>query len=101
MTVTTERSKGYSEPSEFDFLASYTRLRTVLDGLEINALRLCLRPQKVERRIELAAAIVEDLMPLVKKYQSKHGPPGDEGCPEGYIDCNGVCVPYQCAFSAE
>jgi hypothetical protein len=101
MTPTTERSKGRSELGDLDFLPAYTRLRTVLDGLEINALRYCLRAQSVERRIELALEIAEALMPLVQKYQFKGGPPGNEGCPEGYVDCNGVCVPYQCAFTGE
>lgn len=99
MTLTTKRSKGYSEPGEAAFLPSYARLRTVLDGLEINALRYCLSARDVERRIELAAEIVEILMPVVEKFQLRV--PGGEGCPEGYNDCNGVCVPYQCVGSGD
>ena len=99
MTLTTKRSQGYSEPGEAAFLPSYARLRTVLDGLEINALRYCLNARDVERRIALAAEIVEALMPLVKRFTLR--PPDGEGCPEGYVDCNGVCVPYQCVGSGD
>lgn len=89
MTATTK--------SEIDFMAAYARLRTVLDGLEINALRYCLSAPGDDERAQRAAEIEKEVMPLVKRFQAKT--PGEEGCPDGYFDCNGVCVPYACVGS--
>jgi hypothetical protein len=78
-----------------EFQAAYIRLRTVLDGLEMNALRYCLETENVGTRTRRAKAIVAKVMPLLRKWQTEAVTPG-EACDEGYVLCNGVCVPYQC-----
>jgi hypothetical protein len=82
---------------------AYVRLRTMLDSLEIGAIRYYLMagdlPGKQHRYIQLD----EKLMPIVKwlwgdepgKMMVAAGGP-DVECPAGYIDCNGCCVPYPC-----
>lgn len=81
-----------------DFPKAYIRLRTVLDGLEISALRFCLDDKNLGKRLKRMAELEEILMPIIKKMQDKtilpDGPPGV--CGEGLYNCGGVCVPYQC-----
>ena len=91
MTTTTK--------SDGDFMAVYARLRTVLDGLEINALRYCLSATGDDERIQRAEEIEKEVMPLVQRFQTKPGTTPGEGCPDGYFDCGGVCVPYACVGS--
>ncbi|OLD26551.1 MAG: hypothetical protein AUJ04_05650 [Acidobacteria bacterium 13_1_40CM_3_55_6] len=55
-------------------LAQYARLRTILDE-------------------KLQSA----LLPIIREIWNRGE--GLADCPEGYIDCNGVCVPYQCVGS--
>ncbi len=81
------------------FQAAYIRLRTVLDGLEMNAIRYCLETSNPVTRTRRAKAIVNQLMPLTRKWQGEALSPGFEACDEGYVLCNGVCVPYQCVDS--
>ena len=82
-----------------DFPKHYARLRTVLDALEIFALRHCLDGTTTDERIQLADAIEADLTPYIRKYGGtpQKGSAGSEGeCGEGYFNCGGICVPYQC-----
>jgi len=78
-----------------DFAKVYIRLRTVLDALEIGALNLCLQEETVELRIKRAEEIEKLLLPIIKKLKDKTILPYS-GCAEGYWNCGGVCVPYQC-----
>jgi hypothetical protein len=75
---------------------AYVHLRTMLDSLEIGAIRYYLMardvPVKQRRYIELD----EKLMPIVKWLWGGMAPRRDVECPAGYIDCNGCCVPYPC-----
>ena len=86
-------------------LQGYVRLRTLIDSLECGAIRYMLEQSEGRggRFDELSAR----LMPLIdwvwKKDKQKPPYPDVGGggdvvidCPQGYIDCNGVCVPYPC-----
>ena len=98
MTETTYTSGGTGS-----FPKAYMRLRTVLDALEINALQYCLEEKGTETRKLRAEEIEAWLKPVVKKIQRKLLGPGGElpgGCQDGYHNCGGVCVPYQCPMSS-
>lgn len=78
------------------FLKAYIRLRTVLDGLEQNALRYCLADTNSKIRIQRAEEISDLLIPIIHRLEKKINPVGHLGCPDGYYDCGGICVAYQC-----
>ncbi len=74
---------------------AYIRLRTVLDALEISALRYCLIDADAAETIKRAKEIEALLMPIITKFQTKMQPrPGN--CPDGYFNCGGCCVCYPC-----
>jgi hypothetical protein len=89
-------------------LQGYVRLRTLLDSLECGAINYFLR--HTEGRGGRFDELNEKLMPLIhwvwhkdmeKPPYPEGGREGEEGdepivCPEGYVDCQGVCVPYPC-----
>lgn len=80
-------------------LHGYVRLRTLLDSLECAAIRYFLRnPEgKGGRMNELNDMLMPTIHWLWEK--EKEGYTKAElqlGCPEGYVDCQGVCVPYPC-----
>ncbi len=83
-----------------DFLKAYKRFRTVLDGLEITALRYCMNNNDDAHRIARAKEIEEKLMPIIEEFQSKMHTnlnlPLNIDCPEGFYNCGGCCVPYEC-----
>lgn len=88
----TVKPKIKTEP---DFLKTYARLRTVLDALEIGAINRCLQEQTPELRIKRAEEIEALLLPVIKKIKKDKTIKVDI-CAEGYWNCGGVCVPYQC-----
>jgi len=79
-----------------DFLKVYARLRTVLDGLEITALRYCLKDKDEAKRIARAEELEQVLMPIITKYQNSTMSSPNAGCPDGFFDCGGCCLPYPC-----
>jgi hypothetical protein len=79
-----------------DFQKAYIRLRTVLDGLEIAALQYCLQEETAKERIKHAEEVEALLLPIIAKLKDKPGIPPSFSCAEGYYNCGGVCVPYQC-----
>ena len=92
-----ESDKKNSSPqtqSEVGFdLESYVKVRTLIDSLECGALRYLLREQsgRGDRRDQLE----QKLMPIID-WVWKMSEEGEIDCPEGYVDCQGVCVPYPC-----
>ena len=80
------------------FPEAYMRLRTVLDGLEISALRYCLKDADATKRIRRAKKIEAKLMPIIQEFQNSSAATPPE-CPDGFYDCGGCCLPYQCPFS--
>ena len=73
-------------------LESYVKVRTLIDSLECGALRFLLREQtgRGGRKDQLE----QKLMPIIEWVWKQGG--GEIDCPEGYVDCQGVCVPYPC-----
>lgn len=72
----------------------YIRLRTMLDSLEIGALRYFLAADdshEGERRLK---ELEKDLMPLINKLWK--GTTATIDCPDGYTNCGNCCVPYNC-----
>ena len=102
--------KNSSPPSSSEGidLHGYVRLRTLLDSLECGAINYFLR--HTEGRGGRFDELNEKLMPLIHWVWEKDTkePPYPEGggeggggeltigCPDGYVDCQGVCVPYPC-----
>jgi hypothetical protein len=72
-------------------LDTYVRLRTVLDSLELGAIKYFLKEQ--EKKGERFDEINSQLMPIIDWLWNKAIA---IECPEGYMDCKGVCVPYPC-----
>lgn len=84
-----------------EFLKEYKRLRTALDALEMTALRYCLNDNDDAERIVRAKELVGVLKPIITQFQNQmpsenSAMASTSGCPPGYWDCNGCCVPYQC-----
>jgi len=77
----------------------YAQLRTILDSLEIGALRYYLNaanPGEQEANFEYLKNATK---PILDHIWAKKDPREDE-CPEGYHDCGGCCVPYNCIGGA-
>ena len=72
-------------------LDTYVRLRTILDSLELGAIKYFLKEQ--EHKGERFDEINSQLMPIVDWLWNKAIA---IECPEGYMDCKGVCVLYPC-----
>ncbi|MBA4122916.1 MAG: hypothetical protein H0X72_10705 [Acidobacteria bacterium] len=98
-TTTSEGAGGYPE--------AYIRLRTVLDALEMNALYYVLEDEYDATRINRAAeteallrSCYEQIFmlrnPDVQSYGEIMSEQPATGCPPGYQNCGGVCVPYHC-----
>ena len=73
----------------------YVELRTLLDSLEIGALRYYLdhtSPSTKNERFKIMEPLLREVIALVWRGE-KLIP-----CPPGYTSCNGACVPYNCYF---
>ncbi|MEO8073282.1 MAG: hypothetical protein ABI686_08525 [Acidobacteriota bacterium] len=81
-----------------DFSKTYIELRTMLDALEVTALRYCLWEEDESVRTKRAEEMTKSLKPIVQKYQAElRMGGGDTGvCNDGFFCCNGVCVPFPC-----
>lgn len=93
-----------------DFPAAYIRLRTLLDGVEMGALRYTMTGDSADERSKRAKRLAEKLEPLAKRIrkwleesQSASRALGSvaasdtgEPCPDGFYLCDGCCVPYPC-----
>ena len=71
---------------------TYIRLRTILDALEISALRYCMIDTNAAEAIRRAKELETLLMPIVTRFQSKM----QSDCPDGYFNCGGCCVCHPC-----
>ncbi|HMH43339.1 MAG TPA: hypothetical protein VK557_07650 [Pyrinomonadaceae bacterium] len=81
-------------------LEQYAQLRTLLDSLEIGALRYYLDPQDPRLSQQHYDYLIKALKPIIDKIwdltaTSKKKPLADP-CPEGMYWCNGCCIPYPC-----
>jgi hypothetical protein len=108
----TASKKTSKSTNAFDH-SSYVELRTVLDGLELGAIRHYLAGKSATERQNRSDYITELLRPIARQLVRGAAAPaaklmafnrdgGDVmggGCPEGLHDCNGVCVAYECPNS--
>ena len=84
------------------YQAAYIRFRTVLDSMEAITLRYSLNDPDPQERMRRMSDIEVDVMKIVKKYEKKlrsekiQSPEPSGECPDGFINCGGCCVPYQC-----
>jgi hypothetical protein len=89
-------SKGEEPPSKGEH-TEYERLRIILDSLEIGALRFYLEATDTAEKAKRFKELSSTLVPICRSFWA-----GAElsitlaGCPDGYNDCDGVCVPYRC-----
>ncbi len=72
-------------------LDTYVRLRTLLDSLELGAIKYFL--DETEGRGTRFDQLNGKLKPIVDWLWKKDF---TIECPAGYMDCHGVCVPYPC-----
>ena len=71
----------------------YVRLRTILDSLQDGSIRYYLEFQDSAEGNKRFGELESRLMPIIKWLWEGAGA---IGCPPGYSNCNGVCVPYAC-----
>jgi len=89
---TADRSYSRLNKSSAADYREYARLRTITDSLELGAIRYFMSgPNKGERLAQVEALLREAIDFLWRDGESS---PID--CPEGYTNCHGACVPYQC-----
>lgn len=93
--------------SSGDFPEAYIRFRTLLDGLELVAMRYFLKDKDHAKRIARAQEFEKTLMPIITEYKNKLGTASKNNmssasasiqseCPEGTYSCSGCCVSYPC-----
>ena len=71
----------------------YVVLRTYLDSLELGSLRYVLSAPTAHAKHQRAAEVEGLLKPIIDfVWKTKE----QMDCPEGYIDCHGVCISYPC-----
>ena|SRR5437870_7065831 len=72
----------------------YVRLRTILDSLEIGALRFYLNDTTAGEKKQRLEKLEYELLPIIRQVWGS-----DENlidCPPGYTNCDDCCVPYVC-----
>ncbi len=89
-------TKSTANEASNDFLKAYARLRTVLDSMEITALRYCLMDTNSAKRIKRAKEIENVVMPVIKEFESKIPKQSLRPCPDDLFNCDGCCLPYPC-----
>jgi len=107
----TTTKKAATSSKGFDH-GSYVELRTVLDSLELGAIRHYLAGKTATERRNRSDYITELLRPIAKQLMQGSAAPPTKlmafnrsvattggGCPEGLHECNGVCVAYECPDS--
>jgi hypothetical protein len=83
-------------PSKGEERNDYQRLRTILDSLEIGALRYYLDGRDVNEKAKRFEELSAKLVPICKDLWADQLGIAAAGCPDGYNNCDGVCVPYSC-----
>ena len=78
--------------SSSDSRKSYIRLRTLLDALEIGAVRYYMEGESVADRNRRAEELEEQIRPMLAQFNEHLS----QGCPPGLFNCGGCCLPYPC-----
>jgi hypothetical protein len=85
-------------------LPQYVHLRTMLDSVVAGALRYYLDPLEGKKQEENFKFLESHLMAISDRVWHREKPvkpePGDP-CPDGYFNCNGCCVPYECVMGSD
>jgi hypothetical protein len=76
--------------------AQYVELRTILDSLEMGALRFYLDKTTPEEKSKRFAELKCELKPIISRLFSGVDTLSEGDCPDGYFNCDGCCVPYAC-----
>lgn len=71
----------------------YVVLRTYLDSLELGALRYVLSAPTLDAKHQRALEVEDLIKPIIEFVWARRE---EMDCPEGFIDCHGVCVSYPC-----
>ena len=88
--------ESYEPSSKGGERSDYQRLRTILDSLEIAALRYYLENTDVSEKKKRFEILSAKLVPICKDLWADQLGIAASGCPDGYNNCDGVCVPYMC-----
>jgi len=72
----------------------------MLDSVEAGSLRMYLDPLEFEKQKENYEFLKHHLMIISDHvwHREKQRVTGDP-CPDGYFNCGGCCVPYECVLS--
>jgi hypothetical protein len=92
---------SYEPPLKHRGYTEYERLRTILDSLQIGALRYYLEDADAAERTARFEKMSKQLVPICDQFWGREQLALSVGstrgtCPPGYNDCDGVCVPYSC-----
>ena len=71
----------------------YVELRTLLDSLEIGALRFYLNDTNASQKEQNFKKLKPELMYIINQVWGRDR---EITCPRGYTECDGACVPYSC-----
>ena len=82
-------------------LSEYVHLRTMLDSVETGALRYYLEAATPEEEKTRFDYLKTHLMKISDHVWNMPGKPNDGPCPDGYYNCNGCCVSYECVFGSD
>ena len=80
-------------------LSQYVELRTMLDSVVAGSLRYYLDPLEFEKQKEHYAFLRKYLMIISDRVWDREKPGNVDPCPDGYFNCGGCCVPYECVLS--
>ena len=78
--------------SSSDYRRSYVRLRTLLDALEISAVCYYMEGDTALEKNQRAEEMERLLRPILLEFNRGL----IQGCPPGFYNCGGCCVPYKC-----
>jgi hypothetical protein len=83
-------------------LPQYVHLRTMLDSVVAGALRYYLDPLEGKQQEENFEFLKTHLMIISDRvwHREKPKPGPEDPCPDGYYNCNGCCVPYECVIGS-
>jgi bacterioferritin (cytochrome b1) len=79
-------------------LQQYVELRTLLDSLESGALRYYLNAANQTEQEEHYHYLTTKLGAINNHIWTKKA---GIACPDGYVECNGCCVPYNCVIGSD
>jgi hypothetical protein len=90
-SVASPKTEGRRSASR-DYRKSYVRLRTLLDALEYTAMSYYMDGESTAEKIYRAEEIERLVRPVLMEFSRNFA----QGCPPGFFNCGGCCVPYRC-----